>query len=97
MSAAQIVVGDCVSTVAGREQVVSVEEVVGEGIYTAIAIEELIVVNGIFATPFGGVNPTLANTYYNMFRLGYTFYDVRSLQKLFQGRTEWLWSVLSRI
>ena len=70
-SADQVVVGDCVETASGREQVVSVGKVEGKGIYTVIAMEELIVVNGIVATPFGGVNPTLANIYYNVHRLVY--------------------------
>jgi hypothetical protein len=73
VAARQIAVGDCVQTVSGREQVVSVGKVEGQGIYTIVAMEELIVVNGIVATPFGGVNPTLANTYYNLHRLVYSF------------------------
>ena len=72
VTAADITVGDCVQTVAGREQVVFVEQVEGKGIYTVIAMKELIVVNGIVATPFGGINPTLANWYYNLHRLLYT-------------------------
>ena len=72
VAAASIAVGDCVQTVSGREQVVSVGKVEGQGIYTIVAMEELIVVNGIVATPFGGVNPTLANIYYNLHRLWYT-------------------------
>jgi hypothetical protein len=72
VAARQIAVGDCVQTVSGREQVVSVNKVEGKGIYTIIAMEELIVVNDIVATPFGGVNPTLANAYYNLHRLAYS-------------------------
>ena len=34
-------------------------------------MEEVIVVNVIVATPFRGVNPTLANIYYNLHRLAY--------------------------
>ena len=71
VAASAVTVGDCVQTVDGREQVVSVGKVEGKGIYTVIAMEELIVVNGIVATPFGGVNPTLANIYYNVHRLVY--------------------------
>jgi len=29
-------------------------------------------VNGVVATPYGGVNPALANAYYNLHRLVYT-------------------------
>ena len=73
VAADQVAVGDCVQTVDGREQVVSVNKVEGKGVYTVIALEELIVVNGIVATPFGGVNPTLANWYYNLHRLAYYY------------------------
>ena len=73
VAAGKVVVGDCVQTVSGREQVVSIKKVEGKGIYTVIAMEELIVVNGIVATPFGGINPTLANIYYNMYRVMFTF------------------------
>jgi hypothetical protein len=71
VAASAVVVGECVQTVSGRERVVSVGTVDGEGIYTAIAMEELLVVNGIVATPYGGINPTLANVYYNLHRLRY--------------------------
>ena len=63
LSASEIVVGDCVETVHGRETIVSVEFINGVGIYTLITMEELLVINGIIATPFGGINPTLANMY----------------------------------
>ena len=78
VAAGKVGVGDCVQTVSGREQVVSVGKVEGKGIYTVIAMEELIVVNGIVATPFGGVNPTLANWYYNLHRLTYYIHVMSS-------------------
>ncbi len=70
-TAGKVAVGDCVQTVSGREQVMSVGKVEGRGVYTAVAMEELIVVNGIVATPFGGVNPTLVGVFYNAHRLLY--------------------------
>jgi hypothetical protein len=58
-------------------------------------MEELIVVNGIVATPFGGVNPTLANIYYNLHRLAYWCAGIApSLQGL-RGATEALWGFLT--
>jgi len=45
-----------------------VSTVAGKGVYTAIPMVDLLVVNGIVATPYGGVNPTLANMYYNLHR-----------------------------
>ena len=99
VAAASIAVGDCVQTVSGREQVVSVGKVEARGIYTIIAMEELIVVNGIVATPFGGVNPTLANTYYNLHRLAYAGCGAsfKSLNAWVQGVMEGLWTVLSAL
>ena len=78
----------------GREQVVSINKVEGKGIYTVIAMEELIVVNGIVATPYGGVNPTLANIYYNMHRLAYATMK-RTSARWMQDTTEMVWGVLS--
>ena len=62
-----VIVGDCVQIVSGREYVVSVGKMEGKGIYTVIAMEELILVNGIVATPFCGVNPPLAKIHYNLY------------------------------
>ena len=97
VAAADITVGDCVQTVSGREQVVSVGKVEGKGIYTVIAMEELIVVNGIVATPLGGINPTLANIYYNLYRLVYTVTPnwIKTPERWVQGTTKGLWGLLS--
>ena len=96
IAASQVKVGDCVQTVSGREQVVSIKKVEGKGIYTIIAMEELIVVNGVVATPYGGVNPTLANMYYNMHRLAYATFKQTSARWM-QGTTEMVWGVLSAL
>ena len=69
----QVAVGSCVRTVAGEEQVVSVSSHAGRGVYTVVTNEPYIVVNGIIATPVGGVNPALAQWYYNLHRLVYAF------------------------
>jgi hypothetical protein len=98
VAARQIAVGDCVQTVSGREQVVSVNKVEGKGIYTVIAMEELLVVNGIVATPYGGVNPTLVNLYYNLHRLAYSAFAAKPLVvagRWLQRATEDLWVGLS--
>jgi hypothetical protein len=89
-------VGDCVQTISGREQIISVGTIEGKGISTIIAMEELIVVNGIVATPFGGVNPTLANIYYNMHRLAYATMKQTSARWM-QGTTEMVWGMLSAL
>ena len=95
VSASAVSVGDCVQTVSGREQVVSVSTVEGEGIYTAIAMEELLVVNGIIATPYGGINPALANVYYNLHRLAYKVLGAGATKTWVQAATEMLWGHLS--
>ena len=89
--------GDCVETVSGREKVVSIKKVEGKGIYTIIAMEELIVVNGIVATPFGGVNPTVANIYYNLHRLVYAYAPTIMAKNWVQTATEMLWGDLSAL
>jgi hypothetical protein len=93
VAASTVSAGDCVETVSGRERVVSVSTVQGEGIYTAIAMEELLVVNGILATPYGGVNPALANVYYNLHRLAYSVAGKALLAV--QGATEGVWAALA--
>ena len=92
----EIVIGDCVDTIYGPEKVVYIDRVSGRGIYTIITMERLLVINGIVATPFGGINPTLADAYYNLHRLIYQA-GGRSLmigyQRTLQWVTEGLWNV----
>ena len=95
--ASSVVVGNCVQTVSGRERVVSVSTAEGKGIYTAIAMEELLVVNGIVATPYGGINPTLANVYYNLHRLAYQVFGAGLWPSSVQGATEGVWQALFRL
>ena len=68
-----VAVGQCVMTAQGAEKVVGVAAMQGQGVYTVVTNKEYIVVNGIVASPFGGVNPTLANIYYNLHRLAFAF------------------------
>jgi hypothetical protein len=96
VAASSVVVGDCVQTVSGRERVVSVSTTEGAGIYTAIAMEELLVVNGVVATPYGGVNPTLANVYYNLHRLAYSVIGAGAMKQWVQAATEMLWGRMSQ-
>ena len=90
--ASAVVVGNCVQTVSGREQVVSVSTVEGEGIYTAIAMEELLVVNGIIATPYGGINPVIANVFYNLFRVVYMWGFGSALRQATAQAATMLWA-----
>ena len=100
VAASAVSVGDCVFTVAGPERVASVETVGGRGVYTIVAIEELLVVNGVVATPYGGVNPTLANVYYNLHRLAYVACgakDGSGWVRWAQQATTAVWSVLTAL
>ena len=47
IAVSQVKGGDCVQSVNGRDQVVSVSTIEGKGIYTVIAMEELIVVTAL--------------------------------------------------
>jgi len=95
VAASAVAAGDCVETVSGRERVVSVSTVEGKGIYTVIAMEELLVVNGVVATPYGGVNPALANVYYNLHRLAYQVFGAGAMKQWVQAATEMLWGSMS--
>jgi len=65
--------GSCLQTVAGREKVASVmESVKGYGIYTFVTKEAMVVINGIVASPFAN-NHAVANAFYNVHRMLYTF------------------------
>ena len=99
VAAGKLAAGDCVQTVSGREQVVSVGKVEARGIYTAIAMEELLVVNGIVATPYGGVNPMIANIYYNLHRLVYALGagSMAGYKAVVQGSSEGVWGLLTAL
>jgi hypothetical protein len=67
MKASEVEKNMCLSTVDGLDQVTAVSSVVGNGIYTVITNEEMVVVNGIIASPFA-VNHAVSHAYYNIFR-----------------------------
>jgi hypothetical protein len=95
--ASRVTVGQCVMTVEGEERVISVKTIIDQGIYTVVTNEEFIVVNGIVATPFGGINPTVANIYYNLHRLAFTVISPQLLksEKWLQAVMENAWIILS--
>jgi Hint module len=68
--ASSVIVGDCIMTVSGMEEVSAVETVQGLGLYTIVTKEEYVVVNGIIASPFA-YNHMVANFYYNIHRFLY--------------------------
>ena len=63
----QITLGSCVITIDGQEKVSIVEKVMGEGVYTIVTKEELVVVGGIVASPFAA-NHFIPNMFYDFHR-----------------------------
>jgi len=57
-------------------------------------MEELLVVNGVVATPYGGVKPALANVYYNLHRLAYQAWGTKAMGQWARASTELLWGSL---
>jgi hypothetical protein len=71
MKASEVEKDMCLVTVEGQEQVTAVSSVSGNGIYTVITNEEMVVVNGIIASPFA-VNHATSHAWYNVFRAAYS-------------------------
>jgi hypothetical protein len=67
MAAIDVSVGMCLLSESGLDEVTSVTEVRGAGIYSVVTTEEMIVVNGFVASPFA-VNHAVANAYYSIVR-----------------------------
>jgi hypothetical protein len=65
--AKSVEVGMCLVTMNGLDPVASVSTMVEKGLYSAIAEEEFIVVNGIIVSPFAH-NHVVTNAYYNVLR-----------------------------
>lgn len=70
ISARSISAGMCVLTVEGAEAVAAVELVRGEGAYSLVTSEALVVVNGFVASPFA-VNHAVASAFYNVHRMAF--------------------------
>mmetsp|Transcript_30584 Transcript_30584/g.31127 ORF Transcript_30584/g.31127 Transcript_30584/m.31127 type:complete len:224 (+) Transcript_30584:65-736(+) len=84
VSASQVKSGQCVKTVDGEEEVMTVDKLSAKGIYTVITNEEYVVVSGFVASPYA-ISHTLGNLYYNVHRA--LFYVSPNLVKsqLFQS------------
>ena len=67
-TAASLHVGDCVHTVSGQEKISAIQEVQGKGLYSVVTEEELIVVNGVLASPFA-VNHAVPHAFYHIHRI----------------------------
>lgn len=67
-----VAAGRCVQTTAGEDEVTGAGVVADHGVYTVVTKESsgLVVVNGVYASSFGG-NHWLVNHYYNLHRAVY--------------------------
>ena len=90
--ASTVAADSCVSTISGLEKVVEVKKSMEKGVYTVVVMDEMIVVNGIIASPFG-VSHTFTNIYYNLHRFAYTtfpeFGGLKAIREIneFVGKT----------
>lgn len=66
--ASDVSVDSCILTVDGPARVTAISQVVQQGIYSVVTEKELIVVNGVIASPFA-VNHEIASRYYDIYRL----------------------------
>jgi hypothetical protein len=66
--AADVLVGSCLMTTTGQVNVSGISVARGKGVYTIVTTEELVVVNGIVASPFA-LNHFAADSFYNVVRL----------------------------
>ena len=88
VQAGSVKAGDCVQTVSGKEQVTAVSMVQGQGIASAVtAAGNLIVVNGVVASPFA-VNHAAPEAWYSIHRLVYALFPALLGNKLFQQTSE---------
>jgi predicted extracellular nuclease len=69
--ASSVQVGSCVQTVTGAEKVSAISEVQGQGVYSVVTKEAMVVVNGIVASPFAR-NHAAAHAWYNIVRAVYS-------------------------
>ena len=67
IKAADVEAGACIMTADRHEKVLSNEIIQASGLYTLVTDKELIVVNGIIASPFA-VSHRLGNVFYSAFR-----------------------------
>jgi hypothetical protein len=81
MAASSVEAGMCVMTTKAMEKVASVESVNGNGLYTIVTEEEMVVVNGFVASPFA-TNHAAANAFYNVVRmLPASFLDISIVKR----------------
>ena len=86
--AGKLAAGACVQTTSGKEAITAVTKEQSQGVASAITMNgELIVVNGIVASPFA-VNHRIANAFYTIHRFAYALFPALLQNKLVQAVSE---------
>eukprot|EP00428_Durinskia_dybowskii_P065045 CAMPEP_0170364596 /NCGR_PEP_ID=MMETSP0117_2-20130122/5459_1 /TAXON_ID=400756 /ORGANISM="Durinskia baltica, Strain CSIRO CS-38" /LENGTH=271 /DNA_ID=CAMNT_0010619109 /DNA_START=81 /DNA_END=896 /DNA_ORIENTATION=- len=73
VSAGEIVSGQCLRSLSGLDEVMQIEKVADNGVYTLVTNDEFVVVNGIVASPFAS-NHYVVNKFYNIHRAIYAMW-----------------------
>jgi hypothetical protein len=82
--AADVAVNSCLLTTGGPSKVTSATIVVEAGIYSVVTEKELIVVNGVVASPFA-VSHEIGNAYYGIHRTLMNFFPALLKSSLFEN------------
>jgi len=89
VTAGELVVGDCLFTVDGKETLVEISWTVKSGVYTAATEEKFIVVNGVVASPFSkDSHPEEPELDYEKYRLELERVNSRKLAYLSRKATK---------
>jgi len=88
-----VATGSCIRTVDGLEKVTDVKKSVESGVYSVVTMDEMVVVNGVVASPFG-ISHTFPNIYYNIHRFLYRAFPEISGKKTAQDTNEFVGKML---
>ena len=82
LRAEEVVVGSCLRTIDGLDTVQSTSLTKATGLYTIVTMEDMVVVNGIVASPFA-VSHTIGNAFYSLYRGLYSIVPSLVMSKAF--------------
>ena len=88
-AASTVHIGQCLLTTTGQEEVIGVYRTYERGIYTAITLEEFIVVNDIIASPYA-VSHVIGHSFYHIPRVLYSLFPSVRL-------SDWMSSAVPRV
>jgi len=95
IAADQVKVGNCLVTIDGTDEIISTEKVLGTGVYTIVTMsKDLLVVNGIVASPFA-MNHIVATSFYDIHRMLYAMMPALFAHSWIQKATEFFGSIVT--